>query len=109
MKTLARRAAVTLALMTGAFAIAAIFSVATGEDYREQSTIMLLCVILAQIGLLYDKADELLGDLTAKVVECPYGHGKCEPNPAGLKPCGHEGSEATQPLPKVPARDEGRD
>lgn len=85
--------------------IAAIFSAATGEDYHEQVAILFIVMIFFVVLGLDDKADELLGDLPAKVLECPYGYGKCEPHPSGLKPCGREEPEVTQPLPKVGGRD----
>ncbi len=91
------------------FLIAAIFSIFTGEDYQEQSIILLLCLLVVAVGDLEDKADELLGDLPAKVLECPYGYGECEAYPVGFKPCGKEGPEVTQPLPKVSPRDRGSD
>ncbi len=96
------------AKLIAAFVIAAALSLATGEDYREQSIILMLCMTLLSVWDLERKVDELLGNLPAKVLECPYGHGKCEPRPTGFKPCGHESPEVTQPLPKVSERDSGR-
>lgn len=81
----------------------------TGADYVSSLTLLILSYLFISARDLEDKADELLGNLPAKVLECPYGHGKCEAHPTGRKPCGYEGPEVTQPFPKVAQRDSGRD
>lgn len=109
MKVSSRRAFANIAKLLAIFFIAGVFSLVTGGDYKEQSIILALCVILVTICDLEDEFDELLGNLPAKVLECPYGYGKCEARPAGLKPCGYEDPEVTQSIPKVSGRDSGRD
>lgn len=109
MKVSLRHTFANIAKVLAIFVIAAIFSLVTGEDYAEQSIVLMLCMVLVTVCDLDDKADELLGDLPAKVLECPYGYGKCEPRPTGLKPCGYEEPEITQPLPKIAEGDSGRD
>lgn len=103
-----RRRAGVLADALVLAAISATWCLFTGDDYTEQTAFLIVCVLFVRQRALDDKMDELLGDLPAKVLECPYGHGECEPRPAGIKPCGHEGPEVTQPLSKVSERDSGR-